>query len=292
MPTADAAGVLVSAVDGYVVAFNLTGADVATTLTVPHDGGAVPVYAGTQAVGSDASTLAVTVPAGDAVVLAPRATVATPAGQTPSGVTVAVDDARSFRVSGDGAPVVLHHAETGATRTVGATPSGTRVTLRDASPFPVADHALSTLTFPASVLPAGMTSPSLAVDGDAATSWVPGPDGRMVTDLGAPREIGTVVAAWERGGAPESVVSVSDDGLTFTDVGTLGAGDVRGALAVDRTARYVALSTSWRDGDPGLTALRVLAPGAADPAAHPGSPSRRPPRCGASRARRTWRCAS
>ncbi|ARK03586.1 hypothetical protein B8281_01405 [Cellulosimicrobium sp. TH-20] len=266
VPAADAASVLVSAVDGYVVAFNLTGADVATTLTVPHDGGAVPVYAGTQTVGADASTLAVTVPAGDAVVLAPRATVATPAGQTPTGVTVAVDDARSFRVSGDGSPVELRHAETGATRTVGAAPSGTRVTLRDSTPFPVADHALSTLTFPASVLPTGMTSPSLAVDGDAATAWVPGPDGRMVTDLGAPREIGTVVAAWERGGAPESVLSVSDDGLTFTDVGTIGAGGARGTLAVDRTARYVALSTSWRDGDPGLTALRVLAPGAADPA--------------------------
>ncbi|MFF2269250.1 discoidin domain-containing protein [Cellulosimicrobium cellulans] len=269
VPTSEDPAVLVSAVDGYVVAFNLTGADVATTLTVPHDGGAVPVYAGTQTVGQsigrDASTLAVTVPAGDAVVLAPRATVATPAGKTPAGVSVAVADARSFRVTGDGTPVELRHAETGATRTVGATPSGTRVTFRDATPFPVADRALSTLTFPASVLPEGMTSPSLAVDGDAATAWVPGPDGRMVTDLGAPREIGTVVAAWERGGAPESVVSVSDDGLAFTDVGTLGAGDARGALAVDRTARYVALSTSWQDGDPGLTALRVLAPGAADP---------------------------
>ncbi|NEB07125.1 discoidin domain-containing protein, partial [Streptomyces sp. SID13726] len=129
--------------------------------------------------------------------------------------------------------------------------------------------ALSTLTFPASVLPEGMTSPSLAVDGDVTTAWVPGPDGRMVTDLGTPREIGTVVAAWERGGAPESVVSVSDDGLTFTDVGTLGAGDVHGTLAVDRTARYVALSTAWADGDPGLTALRVLATGAADPASPP-----------------------
>ena len=30
-----------------------------------------------------------------------------------------------------------------------------------------------------------MTAPSHAVDGDPATSWVPGPDGRMVVDLGA-----------------------------------------------------------------------------------------------------------
>ncbi|MTG87678.1 hypothetical protein GJV82_01715 [Cellulosimicrobium sp. BIT-GX5] len=265
VPAADADGVLVSLVDGFVVAFNLTGADVTTTLTVPHDGGAVPVYQGTQTVGADASTLDVTVPAGDAVVLAPRATVAARTGGTPVGVAVTADDARSFRVAGAGTPVELRHAETGATRTVGAAPSGTRVTFRDATPFPVADHALSTLTFPASVLPEGMTSPSLAVDGDAATAWVPGPDGRMVTDLGAPREIGTVVVAWERGGAPEAVVSVSDDGLTFIDVGTIRAGAARGTLAVDRTARYVALSTAWADGDPGLTALRVLAPGAADP---------------------------
>jgi hypothetical protein len=126
------------------------------------------------------------------------------------------------------------------------------------TPFPVADLALSTLTFPASVLPEGMTSPALAVDGDPRTAWVPGRDGRMVTDLGEPREIGAVVTSWTRRGAPDAVVSVSDDGLTFTDVGQVPR---TGVVDVARTARYVAVTTSWRPGDPALTALRVLPPG-------------------------------
>lgn len=261
-PESDDPGVLVSLLDGYLVAFNLTGADVSTTVTVPHDGGAVPVFAGTQRIGEDASSLDVAVPAGDAVVLAPRATVARRAGAAPEGVGVAVDDARTLAVTGHW-PVVVHHAETGATRTVGASPAGTPLRFGAATPFPVADHALSTLTFPASVLPAGMTSPAAAVDGDPSTTWTPGPDGRMVTDLGGPREIGQVVTSWARGDdAPRAVVSVSDDGLTFTDVGTIGAGTLNGRLEVGRTARYVALTTEWSDGDPGLSALRVLPPGA------------------------------
>lgn len=266
-PTADAPGVLVSEVDGYLVAFNLTGADVATTVTVPHDGAAVPVFAGRQHIGTDASTLAVEVPAGDAVVLAPRATVEARHRRAPSGVTVTVDDARTVTVAtGDGAvtgdrgPVTVRHAETGRSRTVVPAPSGRTVRFAESTPFPVADLALSTLTFPASVLPDGMTSPSAAVDGDPRTAWVPGPDGRMVTDLGAPREIGAVGASWSRGRTPDAVVSVSDDGLTFTEVGRLrGREDT---LDVGRTARYVALSTSWRDGDAGVTAVRVLPRGA------------------------------
>ncbi len=123
------------------------------------------------------------------------------------------------------------------------------------TPFPVADLALSTLTFPASVLPEGMTSPSAAVDGDRTTAWVPGPGGRMVTDLGAPREVGTVVTEWARERAPSAVVSVSEDGLTFTDVGPVRRD---GVVEVNRTARYVALTTTWRTGDAGLAALKVL----------------------------------
>ncbi|WP_020018056.1 discoidin domain-containing protein [Promicromonospora sukumoe] len=255
VPTADAAGVQVSLVDGYLVAFNLTGADVSTTVTVPHaSGGAVPVFAGEQSIGARSSALALTVPAGDAVVLAPRATVAGSRGTTPEGVTVTTDDARTFTVTGRG-PVTVRHTETGASRPAAATPRGTTVRFPAGTPFPVADLALSTLTFPASVLPEGMTSPSAAVDGDRSTAWVPGPDGRMVTDLGAPQEVGTVVAEWARGRAPSAVVSVSDDGLTFTDVGAVGRD---GVVDVDRTARYVALTTTWHRGDPGLTALRVL----------------------------------
>ncbi|MEV0893819.1 discoidin domain-containing protein [Promicromonospora sp. NPDC050262] len=269
VPVADADGVRVSLVDGYLVAFNLTGADVTTTVTVPHGSsprgtdGAVPVFAGEQTISADSSALGLAIPAGDAVVLAPRATVAGPRGRTPEGITVDVTDARTVTLTGRG-PVTVRHAETGATRPAAATPRGTTVRFADGTPFPVADLALSTLTFPASVLPEGMTSPSNAVDGDRGTAWVPGRDGRMVTDLGAPREIGTVVAEWARRRTPSAVVSVSDDGLTFTDVGTLRAGRAEATLDVGRTARYVAITTSWRPGDPGLTALKVLPPAAAE----------------------------
>jgi len=258
VPVADAPGVQVSSVDGYLVAFNLTDEDVATSVTIPHDGGAVPVFAGAQTVGATSSSLELDVPAGDAVVLAPRGTVTGRHGHTPVGVSVSVEDARTFTVTGDRRPVTVRHAETGKSRTVAGTPSGRTVRFSRGTPFPVADHALSTLTFPASVLPEGMTAPSLAVDGDPATAWIPGPDGRMVTDLGSPRQIGRVVVSWAGRGAPDAVVSVSDDGLTFTDVGTLDGGGAHGALDVGRTARYVALTTSWRTGDPNLTALRVL----------------------------------
>ncbi|MBD8078685.1 discoidin domain-containing protein [Cellulosimicrobium arenosum] len=274
VPTADADDVLVSALDGYLTAFNLSGSDVTTTVSVPHEGSDVALYAGTQVVGADTSSVEVTVPAGSAVVLAPRATLSAghgaPDGVT-GGVTATVPDARTVRLSVErgSASVEVRNSETGEARETQVSASGTTVRFPDATPFPVADHALSTLTFPASVLPEGMTSPSLAVDGDPATAWVPGTDGRMVTDLGAPREIGDVVTTWDGPAAPDAVVSVSDDGLTFTDVGTIAGGSAgqaaRGSLAVDRTARYVALTTSWADGDPGLAALRVLAPGASDP---------------------------
>ncbi|WP_188524162.1 discoidin domain-containing protein [Isoptericola cucumis] len=258
VPTADDPGLLVSVVDGYLVAFNLTDADVASSVTVPHAGGEVAVYEGTQEVGATSSTLAVEVGAGEAVVLAPRATVSLRDGGTPAGVTVRAADARTFTLVGRGVPVTVTNAETGTARTVGATPSGTPLRFGAATAFPVVDLALSTLTFPASVLPEGMTSPSAAVDGDDATAWVPGPGGRMVTDLGAAHDVGRVVTSWERGGSPSAVVSVSDDGLTFTDVGTIRGGRPEGGLDVARKARYVALTTTWGEGDPGLTALRVL----------------------------------
>src|SRR6185436_19473474 len=50
---------------------------------------------------------------------------------------------------------------------------------------PTADLARGRGPFPTSPLPAGMTSPARAVDGDPRTAWRPGPAGRMVVDLGA-----------------------------------------------------------------------------------------------------------
>ncbi|MDF2506451.1 MAG: hypothetical protein K0Q52_310 [Microbacterium sp.] len=278
IPQPSAQGLLVSSLDGYLTAFNLSGTEVSTPVTIPYVGDTVSLFDGDQVLGAEASTLQVTVPAGQALVFAPRATVST-ADAAASGVTVSVADARTIRISdarpkGQGAasarPAVptlaVTNIETGKTRKlpVGVPAVATAASFPGATPFPVADLALSTVTFPASVLPQGMTSPKAAVDGNAATSWTPGSDGRLVSDLGSARPIGDVSTLWDGAGAPAATVSLSDDGITFREVGSIKAGTTHGTVSVDATARYVALSTTWREGDPGLAALRVLAPGAVD----------------------------
>ncbi|MGO1410200.1 MAG: discoidin domain-containing protein, partial [Microbacterium sp.] len=271
-PSAD--GLLVSRVDGYLVAFNLSDADVDTTVSVPYEGDEVDLYDGTQSLGAESSDVAVSVAAGDAAVLAPRATVPTAQAQS-AGASVTVKDGRTARASSDGdaraaaasGPALdVTNAETGTTRSVAIDADAPEhgATFLGASRFPVPDLALDTLSFPASVLPEGMTSPQGALDADKETSWTPGEDGRMVTDLGAAEDIGSVTALWEDGDAPAATVSVSDDGIDFRDVGSIEAGTTHGSVAVDDAARYVALSTEWSDGDADLAALRVLEPGALD----------------------------
>lgn len=159
--------------------------------------------------------------------------------------------------------MLLRNLETGEELGAGLPPTGMVKTVfyPSAHPYPVADLALGTETFPASVLPQGMTSPSLAVDGVPGTAWVPGPAGRMVVDLGRPAAIGTVRLTWDGAQAPAATVSVSDDGLTFTDVGSVAAGTQPGSVRVGATARYVAVTTTWQPGNAGLSALEV-GPGA------------------------------
>lgn len=278
VPRSTADDLLVSSLDGYLTAFNLSDADVTTVVTIPYVGDTVSLFSGDQVLDADASKLQVTVPAGEAVVLAPRATVPTDVAKT-AAITVSVDDGRTIhvkptdaadaRVSASAPATDITNMETGETRAlpVGAPVVPEAATFPGATPFPVPDLALSTLTFPASVLPEGMSSPQHAVDGDVSTSWTPGVDGRMVTDLGAAKDVGTVTTLWDGEAAPAATVSVSDDGVTFRDVGVIDAKTTHGSVKIDETARYVALTTQWRLGDPGLTALRVLVPGAIDDAA-------------------------
>lgn len=280
-PQPSAEGLLVSSLDGYLTAFNLGSTDVSTAVTIPYVGDSVSLFAGDQTLGADASALQLVVPAGQAVVLAPRGTVARDVASS-SGLTVSVVDGRTIRIleatadaraaASDPAAVRtldVTNVETGETRAlpIGEPAAAAAASFPGATPFPVPDLALSSLTFPASVLPEGMSSPQQAVDGDVSTSWSPGTDGRMVADLGAAKPIGIVSALWDGAGAPATTVSVSDDGISFRDVGSVDADEIHGTVAVDATARYVALSTTWSPGDPGLAALRVLAPGAIDDAA-------------------------
>jgi hypothetical protein len=271
-PTTDHAGVLASSIGGYLSLFNLTGDEAATTVTVPYTGDAVSLFAGDQRFGETSSSVDVTIPAGTAMVLAPRATV--PQAAVASGaLSVDVQNARTLELTAAApASVDVTNLETGEVRKIELADAGSVELMHfaGATPFPVADLALSTLAFPASVLPEGMTSPGLAVDGDPGTSWTPGPGGRMVTDLGASREIGTVVTVWDEADAPASTISTSEDGVHFTDLAPADAGSARAAVAAVTTARYVAITTDWEAGDAALAALKVLPPGVVDDAA-PGA---------------------
>jgi hypothetical protein len=116
------------------------------------------------------------------------------------------------------------------------------VTLPGTAPYPLDDLALGRVTFPTSPLPAGMSDPGAAVDGDPATSWAPGPGGRMVVDLGAVVPLGTLTARWTAGPAPAARVETSADGLTYQPAGTLTGRGPAVSLPLAGQARYVAVA--------------------------------------------------
>jgi hypothetical protein len=122
------------------------------------------------------------------------------------------------------------------------------VTVRQATAYPSHDLALGRTVFPTSPLPPGMSDPSAAVDGDPATAWTPGPDGRLVVDLGAELRVRDIRTDWTNGHVPGVRVEFSSDGLAYTPAGRLtGHGRTR-HLDTDVTARYVALATDAGHG--------------------------------------------
>jgi hypothetical protein len=119
-------------------------------------------------------------------------------------------------------------------------------TVPGARPYPLDDLAAGRTTFPTSPLPAGMSDPATAVDDDPLTAWRPGPSGRMVVDLGAAQRIGPISLKWTFGPVPTSTITTSVDGRVYT--------------APAATARYVAVSTGWRQGQASLTSISVRRP--------------------------------
>lgn len=100
-----------------------------------------------------------------------------------------------------------------------------------------------------------MTDPGAAVDGDAGTAWSPGPEGRMVVDLGAEQHITEIRTQWRGGHTPVSQAEFSLDGRTYSGAAQLSA---RGVLRTDRTARYVALRVTTSATRPAsLVALNI-----------------------------------
>ncbi|HEX6339514.1 discoidin domain-containing protein [Umezawaea sp.] len=251
-------GVRASAADGYLSLFNLGARRVTGVVSVRQSRTAVKVYQGVQrttAVGTDHD---VVLEAGSARVEAPRFTVRRiGGGAVPAGVTVAVLDGQRVRVTGPAAMLLV--AQTGGVE-LPVVP-GVEVVFPSGRPYPLADLAAGRVTFPSAPLPAGMSDPGAAVDDDPRTSWTPGPGGRVVVDLGAVAAVGEVVVTWTAGAVPAATVATSVDGRAYDPAAALGRGR-RATAVVGASARYVAVSTSWKRGQARVVSV-VVRPGSA-----------------------------
>ncbi|MEU3643897.1 discoidin domain-containing protein [Lentzea sp. NPDC034063] len=226
-------GVRASTADGYLSLFNLSGADVTGTVRLRG----TRLYRGTQVTTRDGTEYALTLPAATARIEAPWFT----ARGLPAGITAVVHDAQRVTFRGGPAMFVLTHRD-GRSLPVVLGKAERTVTMPLTTPFPINDLALGRVTFPNSVLPPGMSDPAAAVDGEQRTAWKPGPNGRMVVDLGATYAIGDVGLQWTIGPVPPHTVTYSVDGKTY---------------GADTTARYVAVSTGWRPGHASLRGVVV-----------------------------------
>lgn len=252
-PSSGSATVRAALTEHHLSLFNLSSAPVTTTVTVPRSpSDEVRLYEGVQTVTESGLDYHAELDAASAVLTPPRMVLS--AHRLPVGLRAEVVDGSTVRLSGPACRVTV----SAQGRSVGATVRAgraTTVTVPRARAYPLADLALGRTTFPTAPLPPGMTDPQAAVDGDEATAWTAGPDGRMVVDLGAAQRVGEIRAQWRGGRVPASQVEFSLDGRTYADEARLPAG---GVLRTDRTARYVALRVLSSAGHPaGLTAFTV-----------------------------------
>ncbi|MFJ8954335.1 discoidin domain-containing protein [Streptomyces sp. NPDC102381] len=258
-PTAKADGVQVALTDGYLSQFNLSGKRVATTVHVPQPGDRRTVFQGDQSVTDDGVAYRADLDAAEAVLLAPRFSLAPlTGGRLPAGLRVRVVDGATLRLSGAACRVRVEAQGRHAVATVSRARE-TTLHLPGATAFPLDDHALGRTVFPTSPLPEGMSDPATAVDGDPGTSWRPGPGGRLVVDLGEEVALRTVEAQWTVGGAPAAEVELSTDGLDYRLAGRLDGKRPDRALSLgSATARYVAFKvTGERATDARLVRLSV-----------------------------------
>lgn len=238
--TTGSAAVEATVTDGFLVLLNLGGSAASGTVTLP---GEARLYRGEQIVTRTGTELSYALAPAEGRIEPPRFTV-----RGPAGLKAVVRDASRVELTAPAGvlPVLVTVTpEGGRARPVLLPPRRTvPVVFGDLRPYPLADRALGATTFPAEPLPPGMSSPAAAVDDDPATAWRPGPDGRMVVDLGAVTEVSAVELAWTRGRVPVATVETSVDGVTY-------------ATADTGPARYVAVRTRWRTGDASLTRISV-----------------------------------
>jgi hypothetical protein len=246
-PTVGNKAIQVAFTEEHLSLFNLSGDAVTTTVDVPQSGAGRVVFQGAQTLTDSGTSYQAELPSAEALLLAPRFTV-TPVsgvGRLPTGLRVQVTDGATVRLSGAACRVRVegqHRSEVA----VVSRDRETTVRLQGATAFPLDDLALGRTVFPTSPLPAGMSDPAAAVDGDPATAWRPGSDGRMVVDLGARLPVRSVEVAWTVAGAPALGVEVSDDGADYRSAGRVDGRGRNRALTLDTSARYVAVQVDGR----------------------------------------------
>lgn len=257
-PQARDGGVRAALTEDHLSLFNLTDRRITTRVDIPQPGPRTVLFEGHQTLTADGSAYEAQLDGATAELLPPRVVVSPVLGRKlPVGLRAEVVDAATVRLSGPSCTLRV----TGQSRTeVAVVRAGrtTTITLRGAEAYPLNDLALGRTVFPTTPLPPGMSAPAAAVDGDPHTGWTPGPDGRIVVDLGAEHTVREIRTVWTAGRVPGLKAELSSDGLTYTQAGTLtGHGGSR-ELTVDGTARYVALATdAGQRGDARLTSLSV-----------------------------------
>jgi F5/8 type C domain len=251
-------GMWASDADGYLSVFNLTPDRIADApVIIPS---AARLYRGTQVVTTRGLEWTVSIAGIRARVEPPRFTVH---GGAPIGTRFLVTDSHHVTVTApaDRPATVTVRAGTWSARVRLAAGRSRELTVSTGGAVtPTTDLARGRATFPTSPLPAGMTSPSTAVDGDPQTAWRPGPAGRMVVDLGDARDLTLIKLTWTRGTRRPVRLSSSTDGLTYDVVAEVPAPGRSAASVVDLSTRYVAVAVlGWRPGDAELVELAVLA---------------------------------
>jgi hypothetical protein len=245
-------GIRASTADGYLSLFNLTTAAVSGTVSIKQS--TIALYQGAQRVTATGTDYTLALDAASAKVEPQRFLLRNlSGGRVPAGVTATVHDGQRVTLTGPSAMLGLR--QVGGPELPVRSPG--EVVFPTGRPYPLSDLAAGRVTFPTTPLPPGMSDPAAAVDDDERTAWTPGPNGRMVVDLGAPQPIGTVALRWTPGLVPATTLATSVDGRTYQPVATVPRGR-RAEVSVATTARYVAVETKWRAGQATLAALTVM----------------------------------
>ena len=254
-PTGGPPALAASALAGFLSLLNLGDSPiVGAQLAVPQQNGSRTVYLGTQSTTATGITYQVALDAAAALVRAPQF-VLDGAGLA-EGLTAQAADSQHLtlitpaRYRG-GLVTVAPATRRDQARTMVLRAGRTiRLSFPAVPLTPTPDLALGRTTYPTSPLPATMGDPAHAVDGDPATSWQPGPAGRMVVDLGSMQQFGTLSLHWSSRKVPALTISVSTDGTTYTTVATMKKGAPQVSMAtLNGQARYLAVAVEGRSAD-------------------------------------------